>query len=136
MPLLMTSPVYASEDDLGMCGAPPEALKKIGPEERQRALYQASRFADTRIAARYPMPLVSWGDDLTQIVCVIASFRLICFRGWNPADPANAGFVMMYNEAVKTLNMVAQGLATLNLPETSPGPVATPDITSDKPRGL
>ena len=136
MPLLTAAPVYATPDDLDRCGVPPEALKKIGIEERQRALYQASRTVDSRITARYTMPLVSWGDDLTQIVCIIAAFRLLCYRGWRPDDPANAGVVMMYQEALKTLDKVAQGDYTLDIVDTTPEPVAVPVVASLCPRGI
>ena len=136
MPFQNTAPTYGTVTDLAQCGAPPEAFKKVGQEEQARALYQASRFADTRLSTRYKTPFTIWSDDLTHIVCVIAAFRLLCFRGWSPADPVNAGFMMMYQEAVKTLAMVAQGDANLDLMDTSPDPVSAPSVASDPPRGL
>lgn len=136
MPIATTAPVYATIDDLASCGVPPESLADVGPVEKQRALYQASRTADQRLSARYRLPLVSWDDGLTWIVCAIASFRLLSFRGWNPSDPANGGVVMMYNDALKTLDKVAQGDYTLDLIDTQPEPIAVPDVSSDKPRGL
>lgn len=128
--------VYATIEDLMSCGAPQASMAKVGVEEQRRALYQASRTVDQRLAARYRLPLVSYGDDLTQIVCVIAAFRLLSFRGWNPSDPANGGVVMMYQEALRTLDKVAQGDYTLSIVDTAPEPAATPDVTSDAMRGM
>jgi phage gp36-like protein len=131
-----TAPIYGTPDDLDSCGLPPRALEKIGPEERWQALYVASRTADTLLSTRFKTPLQSWGQDLVQIVCVIAGFRLICYRGWKPSDPANEGLVMMYNEALKTLKAVSEGDANLSMMETTPDPIFAPDVQSDRPRGL
>lgn len=136
MPIARTAASYATLDDLASCGVPPESLSKIGPTERERALYQASRTADQRLAARYTLPLTKWDDGLTQIVCVIAAFRLLCFRGWKPDDPANGGVVMMYREALSTLDKIAQGDYTMDLIDTAPEPTAVPTISSEPARGM
>lgn len=130
------SPVYANLDDLDACGVPPEALRDIGPIERQRALYQASRTVDQRISSRYPLPLVSIGDDTKQMVCLIAAFRLLNYAGWNPSNPANGGIVKMYDEAMKTLDLVARGDYTLDVVGTSPEPLAVPEMMSHRQRGI
>lgn len=130
------APVYATVDDLEACGPPPVALRAVGPDEKRRALYQACRKADTRLAARYKLPLVRWGDDLIQIVCSIATFYLLTYRGWNPQDTANAGIVTLYQDALKTLDQVAQGNATLDVQDTEPEPIVNPDMWSEPPRGM
>ena len=123
-----TAQVYASPADLALCGLPPGTLDDVAPDAVVRALYQASRTADTKIAARYQLPLVSWGDDLTQLVCVIAGYRLKCFEGWNPNDPNNAGVVQMYKEAMQLLKEVADGEAELDVVDTSPEPTGQPRL--------
>ena len=75
----MASHLYATLEDLAACGVPEEALRDITDAEKLKALAQASREADMRLAARYSLPLVSWGEDLIQVVCIIAAFRLLTF---------------------------------------------------------
>ena len=43
---------------------------------------------------------------------------------------------MMYQEALKTLDKVAQGDYTLDLIDTQPEPVHVPFVSSDPPRGM
>lgn len=131
----MAAPLYATVDDLAKCGVPPAALARISEEEKLAALSQASREADTRLANRYQLPLVSCGTELTQIVCIIAAFRLLTFRGWNPDDPNNGAVRMLYTEARQTLTDVAMGRATLSVVDTAPEPTFAPDIACDAPRG-
>ena len=128
-------PVYATADDLVACGVSPEAIKRMGPDVIAAILAQASRTADGFLAQRYSLPLLSCGDDLTMLVCQIAAYRIMCRRGWNPADPNNAGLVFLYNEALRTLKSVAVGDLALSVVDTSPEPTYEPDLTSHRPRG-
>lgn len=129
------SPVYATIDDLAICGVPPDALRDIEDAAKNAALAQASDTADMKLAARYRLPLTAWSDDLKQIVCMIAAYRLLVFGGWMPSDPSSGGIVALYKEATQTLTDVAMGRASLNVIDTSPDPVFVPDMITDDLRG-
>lgn len=131
----MVAPVYATVDDLTASAMSPEALKRTDPAAIEVALSQASRTADIYLGQRYALPLVSWGDDLRQIVAQIAAFRLMSRRGWNPEDRANVGMVTLYKEALATLKAVSVGNATLSVVDTSPEPSFEPDLQTSEPRG-
>lgn len=132
----MASPVYADATYLQSCGVPPIALRDITQAQMDLALAQASRFADTYLGQRYTLPLTDWGDDLKQVVCQIAAFRILTFRGWKATDPVNDAIRLLYQEAVNTLKLVAQGIQTLTVVDTAPEPTYAPDAFSDDPRGI
>lgn len=132
----VVSPVYATPEYLMSCGVPTKGLVKCQPSELEMALSQASREADIQLGARYNLPLVSWGDDLRQIVCMIAAFRLLTFRGWNPDDPVNGGISMLYRTAMNTLAGIAAGRGQLNVVDTAPEVDVTVDIWYNEPRGI
>lgn len=132
----VASPVYATHEYLMSCGVPTKALSKLQPSETSMALAQASREADIQLGCRYNLPLVEWGDDLRQIICMIAAFRLLTFRGWNPDDAVNGGIVMLYRTAMSTLANIAAGRGQLNVVETAPEVDVHVDIYSSPPRGI
>lgn len=128
-------PVYITQDDLTAGGLSPVAIRTLGPDVIAAAFSQASRTADLYLAERYSLPLVTWGDDLRQMVVQIAVYRLLCRRAWNPSDPNNAGIVALYKQALADLNAIKQGLLSLDVTETSSDPTEEPDIWTQAPRG-
>lgn len=128
--------MLANRADLQRCGVPPDALRDISEEEQDVALTQASGYAHSRLAQRYRLPLLHVGDDLKQIVCILAAYRLLVFRGLNPDASGNEGIKTLYTEAKQTLTDVAMGRATLDVVDTSPEPTEAPDVGSAPTRGF
>lgn len=131
----MPSPVYVTDDDLVAHGVSPEAIKRITPDVTAAIRSGASRTADLYLAERYSLPLVTWGDDLKQIVAAIATYRILTRRGWNPNDPNNAGIVALYKQALSDLQQVKVGNLSLDVVDTSSEPDQEPDIWTSEPRG-
>lgn len=135
MPTLLSPIVYATKDDLFQCMIPPRAFSGLQDVEIDRALNMASRTIDNYLASRYELPLKFWDDDVTQWCCMIAGYRLMTFRGWNPEDPANRGLVAIYREAMDNLRLVKCGQLTLNVTTTAPDATFEPDIATSPMRG-
>ena len=136
MPALYSPVVYAAIEDLESCAIPPRAFDGLQPTDKERALAMASRTIDNYLSQRYELPLKSWDNDLTQWCCVIAGYRLLCFRGWNPDDLANSGVTGLYREALEYLRLVKIGQLTLNVATTAPDPTFEPDIATSPMRGI
>jgi phage gp36-like protein len=66
----------------------------------------------------FTVPLASWGDDLRRCVVHIASWDLMCRRGFDPENPADQAVRLRYMDAIKWLERVAAGTVTpTDLPE-------------------
>ncbi len=130
----MPSTVYATLEQLSRSGVAPDALRKMDDAVKLTALSQASAVADQSLASRYSLPLASWGDDLIQIVCIIAGYRLLTYQGLAPGE--GHPLTTLYKEAIQTLRDVAVGRAALNVVDTAPDPTFEPDMHCNEPRGL
>jgi phage gp36-like protein len=127
--------VYATLEDLAACGLPPAALSSIVPSVKQAALVKASAYADTFLGDRVTLPLQAPVDPtITDAVCQIAAWRLLCLRGFNPDNPGDAVVRQGYLDARDWLTRVANGQAKLNVIQGTP-PSVQPDISSNCPRG-
>lgn len=98
------------------------------------AIPAASATADSYLAARYTLPLVSWGDDLRQCVADIAAFRLISGYGYDPQG-ANGDYRQRYNDAMAWLRDVARSACTPTIVDTQPASEALGTVESNTPRG-
>jgi phage gp36-like protein len=128
--------VYATLADLEQCGLPPQALASIQPTVKQAALVKASAYADTFIGDAVTLPLQAPVDPtITDAVCQIAAWRLLCLRGFNPDNPGDAVVRQGYLDARDWLTRVANKQAKLNVVQGSP-PSVQPDISSACPRGF
>ncbi len=128
--------VYATLDDLAACGLPPAALASIVPSVKQAALVKASAYADTFIGDAVTLPLQAPVDPtITDAVCQIAAWRLLCLRGFNPDNPGDAVVRQGYLDARDWLTRVANKQAKLNVVQGSP-PSCQPDISSNPARGF
>ena len=79
-----------------------------------RALADAAAEIDTYLAAKYDLPLTETPDILTRLAVDIAVYRLA-----SAADVATEERRMRYEDAVKLLERIASGEASLGL--ASPG---------------
>lgn len=119
---------YASPSDLTKYGLPAEAFTGVTAVE-QDALDAASALAESFIKKRYTTPLTAWGLDLRRAVCHIASYDLLCTRGFNPQRGADQVILKRHDDAMNWLRDVARGIveladaasdSTVDLDEASP----------------
>jgi phage gp36-like protein len=94
--------VYANLDDLAAYGAPAATLAKIDGDQKARALEQASAELDVHHeAARFELPLASWGTALRTRTCLVATWHLIRWRGFNPEAGSDIAIRTAYEDAIK-----------------------------------
>ncbi len=126
---------YATTTDLTRLGVAADALASVPVVNQESSLESASRLADSYLARRYRLPLVSWGDDLKRAVVLIAAYDLIAVRGFAP-EGADEHLRLRYEDAIRWLERVARGEIDARVEEAagveSPG---VPAIVSQPPRG-
>lgn len=116
---------YATTTDLQNNGMSAATLShpNISSATVQNAhLLSASQTADSYLRQRYVLPLSQWGSDLVKYVCWLASYTLICLRGYNPASEADQVYKANHDTALAWLRDIARGLVS-------------PDITGTQPNG-
>ena len=64
---------YATLADLYKYGAPATAFGNLTDPDKQAGLDEASAKVDEFLAARYPLPLISWPVSITEHTCRIAT---------------------------------------------------------------
>jgi phage gp36-like protein len=99
---------YAQTADLYRYGAPASAFGTISGSDQQAALDDASARVDEFLAARYPLPLISWPSSITEYTCRIAAWNLISGRGYNPAvgNEGDQNLKARYDDAIAQLTMI------------------------------
>lgn len=96
----------------------------ILPADVQAALDSASAWCDTRMRARYSMPLLPPFDvALVEAVVHIARRRLLATRGFDESTGAGREVVSTYDLAVKLMDDVRNQAAHFNVNE-SPAPTS------------
>lgn len=128
---------YAQTGDLANFGLPPAALALATTTVQEEMLVGASRTADSYIAKKYTLPLLAWGEDLTDAVCAIASWRLMVRVGANPQLGPDAWVLERYREAIKWLEGIASGdvesPAIVGSGSVGGGEVGSPIVLSKTP---
>src|SRR4051812_24637359 len=82
-----------------------------GPQ-LQAAIDAANDTADSYLAARFKLPLTSWGKALTQKVVAIARFELLTQRGFAPEGDHAAAIVEAKKDAIRWFEGIADGTIT------------------------
>lgn len=123
-------------------GLPAKAWTGVSSPELQKALEEASNYADGFLARVYVLPLTLWGNDLKSAICHIASYHLLAGRGFAPNSGTSDEHVRLrYEDALRWLKMVSrreiypQGIEDSSLPsEDTNDDFGTPEIVSATPR--
>lgn len=129
---------YATTAEFDVHGIRPAALPAaISSGDKTAAITAASGKADSYLASRFRLPLLSWGTDLTQAVCAMAAFELIAtLMLFQPEASANAVLMERNERAVKWLTQVSKGEATpAGIVESEPAESTVSRIYSSPPRG-
>lgn len=125
---------YATPAELAEFSLPANVLSSIPSDVQSAALTNASAMADSYLASRYRLPLVSWGRDLRQAVCDIAAFLCMKRLGFRPGD-ADVIFVESYDAALRWLMRVASGDVTPAIVGTAPVTTGGGRVCGNEPRG-
>lgn len=104
---------YVTISELARLGIPGDAYSGKPNTEINAALLAWSVFADSYIAKRYTLPLVSWGDDLRLAVAQLASLALMGNRGFRPGSGNDEIAVDSKNDARGWLLDISTGKAEL-----------------------
>lgn len=110
---------YATTIDLAS-SAPSKALDGVTSDDQKTALARASAIADGYLSTRSTVPLTSWGADLTEAVCAIATYQLVARR---PSAAVAGVFRTRYEDAMRWLRDVADGRVAV-----SGGVSVTPEL--------
>lgn len=114
---------YADLDDLARHGLPDAALEDLDDTTKSKALDAASSLANGYLrASGLVLPLTAWGDDLTKKVCHIATWDLMCLRGFNPESQTNDVVRQRYEDAIAWLVAVSKGVVVPDGIEDSSDP--------------
>lgn len=85
----MGYPALASLADMANFGFPPSAFGQISQPQIVAQLQAASDFANSKMAARYSLPLLAWDTSITQAVVQIAAYQVLVLRGFDPNNPGD-----------------------------------------------
>lgn len=98
---------------------------------------RASGIADSYIGNRYELPLISWGDDLTDATRAIARYKAMSDRGWRPDNPADETIVEEYRDAMRWLRDVGERKAHLvdAVDSTPARQEGAPLVSTEEPLG-
>ncbi len=105
--------VYATLEDFHRYGLSAAAISQIDNTTILSALAASSDEASGYLLAQYALPLVSWGQDLRRMVCVLAAADLMAVRGYSPDAGADAYLETRANAARSWLAKVASGTVSL-----------------------
>lgn len=89
---------------------PGEALTGLSTTQIDDALAWASDEADSYLGKRLVLPLISWGNDLRRKVGDLAQFNLLSRRGFRPGSGNDAIAEKRYDDAVRWLRDVSNGI--------------------------
>lgn len=127
---------YASIDDLTQAGLPAGALASLDKRTWNQALIRASSLAASYVGAKYTLPLAAPFDpQLTDAVCQIAAWRLLCLRGFNPDNDGDKVVRQGFLDATEWLTRVANGQAQIQVVTEAVPASLQPDVYSNTPRG-
>jgi phage gp36-like protein len=111
---------FANLDQLEGLGIPAAAMSTMIGAKRVEALAATTEMASGILAARYDLPIVLWGTDLSQATCKITAYDLLSVRGFNP-DGDDDNVRKRYDDAMDWLRAVAAGsISPVGLVDSTP----------------
>jgi phage gp36-like protein len=128
---------YATLAELATHGLPSGWLTGVSSGDQTAAITAASDLADGYLAQRYTLPITGWGSDLRRVVCHIASWDLMCRRGFDPESSSDVAIRKRYEDAIRWLEMVAAGkISPVGIVDSTPDvDERGPQAYSEEPRG-
>ena len=126
---------YAGTGDLVLFGMPVTALGTLTVAQQTAALDAASAELDAHLRARYTLPFVSYGIELTQKTVIIAKWQLLNVRGFNPNAGTDVAIRNAYLDAIQWALDAKNQLIHPDVVDSSTKMGARPLIGSRTPRG-
>jgi phage gp36-like protein len=91
---------YCTPTDVGNYALNPIALSTVPMVAQTAACVAASEHADSHFRGRYPLPLLSWGIDVTMMTSYIAAKLMIEARGASPMNCNDESLEKNYDRAI------------------------------------
>lgn len=130
---------YATLADLANYGSLPAAVyAAMADAEKSAKLESASRTLDSYMAGdRWSPPFPNPGAELIRRTCHVATYDLICARGFNPETPTHQLVMKNYDDALSWARDVGAGRArpTSTVDQTPATSEGAASCESDAPRG-
>lgn len=144
--------MYATREDLHRLALPPQAVTTLldpveGPggepvenpalnDTINECLQSASGVIDGYLAARFILPLITWGEDLKRACSIIAAYDLMTVRGHSPHGP-DENLRLRYEDILRWLRDVSTGKIHPQVEDSSTDedPGGSPIVDSKPPRG-
>lgn len=101
--------VIATPAELLKFGVAPAVVQGFTAEDQDRVLDSATGVVIARMQRRFPWPWQEWGDDLRRIVSHIATYDLLCRRGFNADQPIDKQVKARHDKAIEELEAFAEG---------------------------
>lgn len=126
---------YADRADFDAFGLPSATLNALASSSVQDSLLSAaSGRMDSYFRGRYGLPLTAWGDELRECCCVLAAYRLVGRRGFNPDNAWERDLQERYKDWIAWLEGVQGNTIHPDVTETGAEYLA-PEVLSDDARG-
>lgn len=91
---------YAVLADLAMV-LPLASYASVPVPTRQALLDARIAYADSKMRARYRLPLASVDASIIRAICEMTAFDMLCYRGFNPGSASDTFVQYKYEQAMK-----------------------------------
>lgn len=128
---------YATLTDL-LTVLPAASIATIPNATRQAMIDARNAYADSKMRARYRLPLLAVDESVKRAICDLTAFDMLCFRGFNPGSAADTTIQYKYEQAIKYFDDVERQRAhPLVVEAAAPGSLEydAPLVISDARKG-
>jgi len=123
---------YCTLEDLSRLGVSAGALRNLSEGDMLTVIGSTSSLIDSYLkAGHYTLPLLSWGEDISEAAAAIAVWRLMKTRGYNPNDAAHEAIRLDFEDKISWLKMVASNSVIPDVEDSGSG--SGPGL--ERPRG-
>lgn len=130
--------LYCTPTDVGTYALNTIALSTINPTQQNACCVAASEKLDSYFRGRYPLPLLTWGTDVTMHAAYIAAFLM--YSGTRGATPMKGSDEMIrtnYEDAIRWAEGVQRQTVHPDVTFSVPSPqyVFPQVVSANTPRG-
>lgn len=118
-----------------------DMLVNVDEDRANASIAAASARVANFLRPHYTLPLLAWDEDVKKWTADLAAWDLLQKRGVNPEAGADLMIKERYAETIAELKLVAGGLSTASVTDSSPGSTVgdseagDPDIIQSEQRG-